>query len=76
MSIIISARYVHRPRKNWICDECHKPLSSHIRLYGMSDIGNRPEALRSCVHHLDNQRDAKIVAALEDAKRRNGNNND
>ena len=68
MSLIISARYVRRPRKSFVCDECGKRLKAHIRLYGRSDIGNRPEALRSCVEHLANQRDAKIVAALEEAQ--------
>jgi hypothetical protein len=67
MSIIISARYVKRPRATIRCDECGKRITAHIRLYGMSNFGNRPETLRLCAFHLDHQQDAKIQAALEAA---------
>jgi len=53
--MMLSARAVKTPRRQWYCDECRAALGAHVRLYGMADIGDPPYALRYCPYCADQQ---------------------
>lgn len=68
--MILSARYVRRPRRRYVCDWCeHSIVGSLIYLYGMAEIGMKPYALRyhvRCVQaHFHPT--GKFLAALDQA---------
>jgi hypothetical protein len=45
--MILSARFVRRPRKHYVCDWCERDIvGALIYLYGMAEIGMKPYALR------------------------------
>lgn len=47
--MLLSARYVHAPRRRWRCDHCGRALGPHLYLYGAAETGARPGPLRLCV---------------------------
>jgi hypothetical protein len=64
--MILSARYVHRPREHHWCDWCGT-LESHIRLYGRAHDCDPMSMLRlhpteRCCPNLSG--DVKIAAAI------------
>lgn len=63
MSLILSARYVHAPRRAWRCDGCGKYLGPHVYLYGRAHETERPGPMRLCIACLGNDPDPKVAAA-------------
>jgi hypothetical protein len=69
--MILSARFVRRPRRPFACDWCERYIVGPlIYLYGMAEIGQRPYALRyhlrCCRENLTPQSE-KFRAALAKA---------
>lgn len=65
----LSARFVRRPRKRYVCDYCERPISGpYLRLYGSAD-SEKPWTLRlhtaGACRPGDN--DPKVAAALKAA---------
>lgn len=42
----IAVSVVRRPRKERRCDDCGKPVTAHIRLYGAAEPGDPPWVMR------------------------------
>jgi hypothetical protein len=67
----LSARYVKRPRKRYVCDWCEKAISGpYIRLYGRAHDCDPMNTLR--LHPAEpccssGTRDPKVAAALAKA---------
>lgn len=71
MSLILAARYVHRPRRGYRCADCGRLLGPHLYLYGRAHETDPPGAMRLCVAHVaDPNPDPKVQAALDEARRR------
>lgn len=64
--MILTARYVRRPRKRWVCDWCERLIvGACIYLYGAPDPTDRPLATRLHVGCCPNHNgDPKVAAAL------------
>lgn len=69
MSLILSARYVHSPRRGYRCDDCGRLLGPHIYLYGRAHETESPGPMRLCVAHVTDP-SPKVQAALAEAARR------
>ena len=66
--MILSARYVRRPRRSYICDWCARPLEAHIYLYGAAER-EKPWGLRLHIGCLASDRsNPKLAAALKQAE--------
>lgn len=66
----LSARYVKRPRKRYVCDWCEKAIMGpYVRLYGNPDYGPmstlRLHPAEPCISA--DSRDLKVRAALAKA---------
>lgn len=77
--MVISARAILRPQKEWDCEDQQAPgcqirigRRPHLRLYGMANTGERPYEIRICVPcaHMSSGDNPKIGAALDDLERR------
>jgi len=61
----ISARYIRKPRRRYICDGCGKSITgAHVRAYGDADDQTPPFAIRLHLECAAETKDAKINAAL------------
>ncbi len=76
--MLISARAVMKPVKDWVCEHGEAPgcqgrigRRPHLRLYGYANRGEHPFEIRVCVPcaHLTSGQQ-KISVALDDLERR------
>lgn len=65
----LSARFVRRPRKRYVCDWCEKPITGpHIRLYGNPDYGSMYTLRMHAACCTPETCDAKLRAALDQVR--------
>jgi hypothetical protein len=67
--MVLSARYVHRPRYARRCDGCGRRLGPHLYLYGRAHETERPYPLRLCLACCTGN-EPKVAAALAVAAER------
>ncbi len=62
----ISAKLIHRPRKQRYCEMCHKPIEPpQVRMYGSAHECDKPYVIYSCVDCVRGMNDKKAAAAIE-----------
>ena len=66
----LSARYVRRPRKRYVCDWCERAITGpYIRLYGNPDYGPMYMLRMHCQCCSPETCDAKVQSALRQASK-------